>query len=126
MRSTAFGQLSKRKKRSCLPPGSPRRGADLFGRRSSGSRGKGTNRVYVRVEYPKDEHNSSYSSLQSDWQTINSNDENMRSFSMASKEGNANKSIEKRNDFGNSPVKEENSKDEELSKNDQPPQIGES
>jgi hypothetical protein len=50
----------------------------------------------------------------------------MRSFSLVSKDRNASKNIEKRNEYENMPVKEENSKDEELSKSEQPPQKGES
>ena len=41
----------------------------------------------MRVEHQRDASNSSYSSLHSDWQTINSEDEKMRSFSLNTNNG---------------------------------------
>ena len=45
-------------------------------------------RVLVRVHHEWDNSQSSYSSLQSDWQTIKSEDEQVRSYSVLNKQAN--------------------------------------
>lgn len=49
--------------------------------------GKRYRKTFVRVEHHRDSLNSSYSSLFSNWETINSEDEKIRNMSVVTKEG---------------------------------------
>ena len=74
----------------------------------------------MRVEHKRDGSNSSYSSLHSDWQTIKSEDEQVRSFSIIGKDAppTAGQQMHDDNPFT---VKEEPK--EEASKSDMSPHL---
>ena len=73
-------------------------------------------RVLIRIEHHKNDSQSSYSSLCSDWQTINSDDERLKSRSNLNNEANAN--INKENNSHENPFEvKEDKKDSDSKSN---------